>query len=143
MSYNSAMPILFKKITAALVLASFVTIVFFSFIIMMHAPGAHGQNGCPFSTGVSFCPQDAVALVTHHISAYQSFLNATIPSGTMTLLASLLLAAFAFAILYLGSFLFAPPSLALAGITDGSPPVVSGDRKIIRWLSLFENSPSR
>ena len=130
---------LYKKIITSLVLASLMTIIFFSLTVMTHGSDGRMSGDCPFSAGVSFCPQDTLAVVIHHISAYQSFLNVTITSGIMTLLISLFLLVLATFVLSIG-----PPlsGLLLPISIYDFPPASSHDRKIKRWLSLFENSPS-
>lgn len=135
------MPILFKKIIASLILASFLAIIFLSFPMMMGAENGSMPEGCPFSgTGVSLCPIDTLAMAVHHISAYQSFLTVTLHSEMAFILASLLLISIAFLIFSRRPQLFSRP--ALAGIAFASPPDDSGERKLTHWLSLFERSPS-
>ncbi len=135
------MPLVFKKIVASLVLTSFLAVIFLSFPMMMGAADGSMPEGCPFSaTGVSLCPTDTVAMAAHHISVYQSFLMVTLHSEMALLLASLLLLAIAFLAFFIRPQLFTRP--ILAGIAFDSPPAEAGERKIMRWLSLFENSPS-
>src|SRR3989344_3211333 len=86
----------FKKISAVLILISFLTIVLFSFSVMIQGEDGSMKDDCPFSAmGQSICPQDALTAVTHHISSYQSFLNVHVGSGFTALLISLLLLLYA------------------------------------------------
>lgn len=108
---------------------------------MMHGQNGHMAGDCLFSaTEVSLCPTDAVAMVAYHISAYHSFLNVIINSNSLVLLVSLLLAVFAIFTFYTSPILLVP--LLPAGSMYCSPPVCSRDRRVTRWLSLFENSPA-
>src|SRR3989344_3583997 len=85
-----------KKILSALMLSVLLVIVFFSFAAMTHASDGRMEGGCPFTAmGEPLCPQDLVAAAIHHISAYQSLLNAPIGSGIMALIIAFLLALFA------------------------------------------------
>jgi hypothetical protein len=130
-----------KKIIAALVLTSFLTVVIFSFAVMMQGPDGRMEGDCPFSVvGLSICPQDTVAVAIHHISAYQAFLNVSVSSGLTALILSLLLAVCAIFFIFIRSLLLGSPSFVC--VPNDSPPTGSSGRKITRWLSLFENSPS-
>lgn len=133
--------LLFKKIILLLVLASFLAVLFFSFPMMMGATDGSMPEGCPFSSaGVSLCPTDTLTMAVHHISAYQSFLTATTHSEMAVMLAYLLLIAFAFLAFFTRLPLFSRPTLL--GIAFDSPPADAGERKLVRWLSRFEHSPS-
>jgi|SRR3989338_8015869 len=130
-----------KQIISVMILISFLTIVFLSVVAMLHMPDGDMSGDCPFSAlGDSLCPQDAVTVALHHISAYQSFFNVPVGSGQTALIISLLLATYAMLVIGIRSPLRGPP--ATVRLVYGSPPVNSYERKITRWLSLFENSPS-
>lgn len=134
------MAFLLKKIAAPLILASFLMTAFFGFVAMSYGPDGRMQGDCPFSAaGRAACPQDAVAVALHHLSSYQSFLSAPIvPTITSLIIAWLVIVSGAFA------FLFHPPfHRPLVPVLYHSTPFTSHDRKIKRWLSLFEYSPSR
>jgi len=130
-----------RQIISSLVLALFLIIALFGFAMMTHRPDGQMLEDCPFSAmGASFCPQDALALVLHHISAYQSSLVAFINYDVVIFTAFLL-----FIIGMAPSFLTGPPRVNPLAYTIGlrnAPPIVSGYRRIRNWLSLFENSPS-
>jgi len=130
----------FKKIVAPLVFASFLMVAFFGFAAMTSGQDGRMQGDCPFSaTGASLCPQDILPGVIHHLSAYQSFLNVPIGFNLTVLLIALL--AFSIApILFWGSLVLVP--IAFEKVLYESPPSISYNKKRIRWLSLFENSPS-
>lgn len=130
-----------NKIIAALTLTSFLMIAVFGFTIMMHMSDGQASGDCPFSPmGQSLCPQDVVAVAMHHISSYQSFLSVTVGANSITFLLSLLLVAFAAILILIRPALLSPPIFAYV-----SPDYLRSDlgaKKIARWLSLFENSPS-
>lgn len=131
---------LFKKIITSFILLSFIMIVLFSFAVMMHGPGERMSGNCPFSAmGVSLCPQNIVAMIFYHISAYQSFINVSVNFGVAAL-ASFLLAAGAVLAASISPSLFR--LLAPLGILYDSPPDASRERKKTRWLALHENSPA-
>lgn len=131
-----------EKIAAPLILAAFVLIALFGFAAMAHNPDGRMSGDCPFSVmGESLCPQNNLAVAIHHISASHSFLNVPVSFGLMVSLIAFLLTIAAIFAFSSSLPLFSLPALA-SGCSD-SPPVYSRDRKIIRWLSLFENSPSR
>ena len=92
--------------------------------------------------GAPLCPQDAVAAAIHHISAYQSFLNAVAGSGVMTLIVVLILAVCAALAYSTGLLSHAPPAPMRLFRIPLSSPSPSPKRKVLRWLSLLENSPS-
>ena len=129
-----------KTIIALITLTSFIWIVFFSFASMSFRPDGHMAGDCPFSAmGTSLCPQDTVAAALHHIGAYSSFLNVPVPSLT-TAIVLLLAFALALALIFISKSLLGPP-LEL-GVVYDDPPAYTANRKITKWLSLFENSPS-
>ncbi len=130
---------LLKKLITALILTSFITIVLFSLASMTHGSDGRLAGDCPFSSpGASLCPQDMVALIIHHLSAYHAFLNVPIGSGLTTLIISLLLVIGVALVIFIHLPLLGPPSLILYSY----PLVDSYNRKIVRWLSRLENSPS-
>ena len=131
----------YHKIITFLVLASFMAVVFLSFPMMIGMSDGHMAGTCSFSImGVSLCPQDTLEMVINHISAYQSFLNVVVSMSAMSALFLLFIVAY----LILGRphepFLQSTP--VFGSISLVSPPKASAKRKITRWLSLFENSPS-
>jgi hypothetical protein len=134
------MPSLPKKIAVSLILLSFVAIALFGFAAMTKEPDGKMFGNCPFSAmGVSLCPQDVAAMIFHHASAYQSFINIPINSGA-TAFVSLLLAAF---VILLASLNSSPLGLLFPpGIPYDSPPTASYKRKATHWLALHENSPA-
>jgi len=132
-----------KQVITSVIVASFLSLALFSFVIMTHnSEGLMTVGGCPLSViGASLCPQESMASAAHHISAYRSFLNVPVGYGLTVLFAYLIILALA-AIIF--STLRLPPL---------NPPIFAGgfqdidsrpryDRKITRWLSLLENSPS-
>ena len=135
------MPSLLTKAVTLVTLLSLLAIVFFSFSFMARGADGQMQGDCPFSVvGGPLCPQDAFAAAVHHISAYQSFLNIIASSGVTALIVALVLAVCAAVAYSAGLLGFAPaPPARLFRIP---PPSALPKRKVLRWLSLFENSPS-
>ncbi|KKQ07328.1 MAG: hypothetical protein A3A96_03925 [Candidatus Zambryskibacteria bacterium RIFCSPLOWO2_01_FULL_39_39] len=133
---------LFKKIITLLILASFVMLLIFGIFTMIHSPDGQMLGECPFSfVGTANCIQNTLATAIHYLSSYQSFLNVTVDYGSMTLLVSLIIFAGLFSILFIDPNIFKLNSFIKRGSYD--PPQISSEvRKIIRWLSLLENSPS-
>ena len=130
----------FKKIIVSLLLTSFLSVLFFSLPMMGGMDGSMPE-GCPFgATGVSLCPTDTVAMAVHHISAYQSFLTVTTQSGLLLLIIFLLSAVAVLLARFMHPLVV--NSSALARSAFASPPADPQQRKIARWLSLLEQSPS-
>jgi|SRR3989344_3321462 len=124
------------------ILTSFAVVALFGFSFMMHGSDGRMAGECPFlGAGISLCPQDALALIVHHVSAYQSFLNVSVDTGlTILIVVSLFLSACALLVIFLHLPTLGPPASVFVAY---DPPLVdSYSRKITRWLSLFENSPS-
>ena len=123
-----------------LTLVSFMMLVFLGLTAMTHEQNGQMQGGCPFSTfGASLCPQDTFAVVFHQIFAYQSLFSIPTQFGAAISIISLLSVLFvAFALVRARSL---ESSKSFEYIRVVSPSVASY-RKITRWLSLFENSPS-
>lgn len=124
-----------QKIITQLVLISFLVMALFSFSGMTYGTDGSMQGDCPFSVaGASLCPPSALLGAIHHLSAYQSFIN--VPVNPIAVFLILVSASLVFLFLLQ---LYKPP----APLLYRSPPLTSHSRKIHRWLSLFENSPSR
>ena len=132
----------FKKIIASLVLASFLMVLFFSLGFMIHRPDGTMEGTCPLSSPSeeSLCSQNTIFSALHHISAYQSLLNVQVSSSMTLGLISLLFLAIFFVISLRDFNLL--NRLLYFNRFDDTPSALPGTRKIIRWLSLFENSPS-
>src|SRR3989338_4900209 len=129
-----------KQILSALTLSVLLVIVFFSFAAMTHASDGRMEGGCPFTAmGAPLCPQDLAAAAIHHISSYQSLLNAPISSSFVVLIVALLLLVYGVFIFFIHPPAFQPQ---LIGYLHGSPLSSARDRETTRWLSLFEHSPS-
>lgn len=129
-----------KRIFAPLMVASFMLVALFGFVAMSYGSDGRMEGDCPFSaTGAALCPQDALIVAMHHISAYQSFLNVPVDS-TLILLMGILLLAVYLLVLIVRPLLFIIPA-RLTHFSHG-PPISARTREITRWLSLLENSPS-
>lgn len=132
----------FKKIITSLIFASFLMVVFFSFGFMVHRPDGSMQGTCPLSSPAeeSLCSQNTIFSAFHHISAYQSFLNIEVSFSVTIALILLLFLALVF-IISLRNLNSVNQSLYFNRFYN-TPPPLPGTKKIIRWLSLFEHSPS-
>ena len=132
-----------SKILTILVIIAFMSVALLSFAVMLHGGEGEMGSGCLFSTGeASLCSQNALALVVHHISAYRAFINVPTGSGLLTMLFTLLAIALAIFIISRALALLSQPKLVLAHRVSNFPPGNSFQRKVIRWLSLLENSPA-
>src|SRR3989344_405132 len=130
-----------RKIIVSLVLVSILMVVFFSFATMTRGADGGMEGDCPFSVmGVALCPQDALAAVAHHVSAYQSFLNVVASSGVTAIIVALLVALAAALLFSVVPLLYA--ARARVRPLFNASFVVPQERERIRWLSLFEHSPS-
>lgn len=134
------MNLLFKQVATLFVLTSFLMIALGNFAVMIHGQNSQMPGDCPFSAiGVSLCPQNTTAVAVHHIATFNSFINVPVLSFKI-LLALLLLIVGIVLIFSISSLRFKPPSQI--GVYHNFSPEIIVDKKIIRWLSLFENSPS-
>lgn len=129
------------KIAAPFILLSFLALALFSFASMSYGPDGRMQGDCPFSAmGASLCPPSALPGALHHLSAYQSFLNVPVDSALAALIIALLLVTF-------GLFAYRtqpriPDPPARGAYRNHDPPASAHTWKLIRWLSLLENSPA-
>lgn len=100
--------------TAFLILAVFIAVIFSSAVFMAHSSSAN----CPLSaTGTSLCPLEPAFLILHEAFLQNDFFN---PIAVCLVFLPFLV----FPLRFLISFDF------------------SVRRRTMRWLSLFENSPS-
>jgi len=130
----------YKKILAPLLLLSFMAVVFLSFATMSYGSDGQMRSDCPFATtGSPLCPQDTFDMVMHHFSAYQSFLTAPIDFGMTALLSILSLIGI---VLLVSRSLLLRATTILTRLGYDSPFNTSQERKLTRWLSILENSPS-
>ena len=134
------MKIHLKKFIALTTLVSFLMVVFFSFSMLTHRESEWMQGVCPITQAdQSLCIQGSASTVLNHISAYSSFINIQIVTSLTVLILMLIL-------VFLNALgLFSPfMPLGLKSVLNfyNSPLVSTYKRKITRWLSLFENSPS-
>ncbi|MBI4088982.1 hypothetical protein HY415_02710 [Candidatus Kaiserbacteria bacterium] len=129
-----------KKISTALILLPFLTVALLNFAAMTYAADGSMQGDCPFSTvAASLCPSGALPGAIHHINAFQSFLNVPVSSAIIALITSLLIIVISTLTFLFHPLLYKP----LAFVSYHPTPFTSQNRKIKRWLSLFEHSPSR
>jgi len=133
------MKILLKQTIALLILASFLTILFYGFAMMAHDTSGGMANDCPFSIpNTTLCPQNTQTAVLHHVATFRSFFNVSV---NLDIIASIiflfLLASISFALVV------NVPALAFS-IRQNSfinfPLLTSSDQRITRWLA-FKTSP--
>lgn len=130
-----------KKTIALLILVTFLASVFFGAFEMTHRSDGSMLGDCPFSFVETInCLQNTIASAVHHIFSYQSFLNITANFGLMAILALLLVS-----ISLLFEFFIKPnlPDRLIKKRFQDSLQAFQSIRKITRWLSLFEHSPSQ
>ncbi|MEK7498552.1 MAG: hypothetical protein AAB611_01680 [Patescibacteria group bacterium] len=122
---------------------SFLAVVFFSFAMMIHGADGSIVGDCPFSAldGVSLCPRDTLSLVEHYVSVYYALLNIPLHSDIALLFLSLLFVAYATLIVFIYSQVFLS-SFVHWQLRDILYCISSFSKKITRWLSLLQHSPS-
>ena len=131
----------FKNIISLFLLVSFLVIMFFGLVIMIHGSEGQMSDDCPLSAiGDTVCPQDIMSAGIHHLTAYYSFFNVPVNSIILTLVFSLLVLVLLALILEVGSSLFKPPKLTY--YLASSSFFTLNSQKINHWLSILENSPS-
>ena len=129
-----------KKLLSSLIITSVLVIGVFGFPSMNH--GSNHVVGCIASAVDNTpCPENIAAMSVHHIQAFVSFFS-VIPSIPFVFLLAFLLAVF----LSVG-FLYIKLTDSLVNrllwrIKSDPERQLARPRKITRWLSLFENSPS-
>ena len=130
----------YKKIILLFILITFLAVMFLGLNNMMQAFDINMSGGCPFSTmGSSLCSFNSTAMVFHHISLYQSFINVPINFNTIGIILLLFISSIAFVFLIknpLDKFL-----ISIKRIIN-FPLYIPYVKKILDWLSIFENSPS-
>jgi hypothetical protein len=129
------------KLLSVLLLTSVLAIGVFGFVSMNHR--ANHAVGCTVSAvDDTPCPENIVAMAVHHIQAFSSFFS-VVPSIPfiffLALLFTLFLSVGFFSIKHQDSVL---ASRLLWRVLHDPERQLSRPRKITRWLSLFENSPS-
>ncbi len=123
-----------------LTLVSFMMLVFLGLTAMTHEQNGRMQGGCPFSAfGASLCPQDTFAVVFHKMFAYQSLFSIPTQFGAVISIISFLFVLLVAFTLVRVRLLESSKSFEYSRAIS---PSVASYRKITRWLSLFENSPS-
>ncbi|MBI5421021.1 MAG: hypothetical protein HZA35_01775 [Parcubacteria group bacterium] len=130
--------LVFKKISTFFVLVSFLAIALFSFAIMMHEADGSMPGDCPFSVlgGTSFCPQDVLAVIRHHISTYYAFLNISLHSDIAISIIAFLLVACSILVAFISRHVVVP-SFVFKEYYHVLHSVSSFGRKVARWLSLL------
>ena len=130
-----------KKLLSLLIITSVLVIGVFGFTSMNH--GAGHATGCIASAVDNTpCPENIAAMSVHHIQAFVSFFS-VVPSIPFIFLIALLFSTFLSAgFLFIKHSDLTLSSLAFWRIRHDPERQLSRPRKITRWLSLFENSPS-
>lgn len=130
-----------KKLLSLLIITSVLVIGVFGFTSMNH--GANHTTGCIASAVDNTpCPENIAAMSVHHIQAFISFFS-VVPSVPFIFLLALLFAVFlSLGFLYIKHRDSILASRLLCRVRLDPERQLSRPRKITRWLSLFENSPS-
>ncbi|MFA6272910.1 MAG: hypothetical protein WC673_00225 [Candidatus Paceibacterota bacterium] len=129
-----------KNLAAVLILVSFISMAVFGAIIINDSMMNH--NGCIASavTGGD-CPINQLALFFHHLAPLQVF-SISLPLAPVALLfLFLLLCVFAVSLAF-GKIYYLPASFSLAYIKSNRSRGHFHKHSLLRWLALFENSPS-
>ncbi len=130
-----------KKYLSLLLLTSVLVIGVFGFSSMNHEAG-HATGCIASAVNNTPCPENITAMSVHHILAFISFFSVT-PAVPFIFLLILLFAVFLSAV-----FLFIKlqdsilATLVFWRLRRDPERQLTRPRKITRWLSLFENSPS-
>ncbi len=129
-----------KKLLSLLIIASVLVIGVFGFTSMNHRV-SHAVGCIASDVNNTPCSENITAMSVHHIQAFISFFS-VVPSIPFIFLLAIL-----FAVFLSEGFLYIkqPDSLVnyiLWRVRHDPERQLSCPRKITRWLSLFENSPS-
>ena len=127
------------KFLSLLLLISILVIGVFGFATMNR--DIEHSAGCVASAVDSTpCPQNIVAMTVHHIQAYLTFFSAIPVSPILVLMLLLTLLLSARSLFVPIKYKFDDPDRKIIYKKSEAKPLAL--RKLIRWLSLFENSPS-
>ena len=123
-----------KRLSIILIIALLVTGTF-GFTAMNHS------GGCSFAFGGNGdCPPTAIGMIMHHVDSYLQFFSSMPVTTSLSVLAMALLVLSVFDVWPQG---LKPPRRSFAFERVGDRGAGSTkDSNFIRWLSLFENSPS-
>ena len=127
------------KFLALLLLTSILVIGVFGFATMNHSIG-HSASCVASAVDSTHCPQNIVAMTVHHIQAYLTFFSAIPVSPILVLMLLLTLLLSARSLFVPIKYKFDDPDRKIIYKKSEAKPLAL--RKLIRWLSLFENSPS-
>lgn len=127
------------KVSAVLLVVGILAVGIFGFLGMDPAMD-HADRICVASlVNIVACPMEALSNAIYHMRAYASF-SLAIFTSSFVLLALIVLALRGFA----SAALFVPaPERARCALQRPRNSSSAHRRKFIRWLSRFENSPSR
>jgi len=128
-----------KKIITTLIIFLFIAISVFGVTFMNYAMTNNKDCIASTMTG-SPCPTNEIRLFMHHISSFQVFSIAVMPSVFTSLLIIFSLLVFV-SLLFLIKFLSSPPFLLL--YNQYKKKILDFyNNTFLSWLSLFEHSPS-
>jgi hypothetical protein len=132
-----------KNLATLLLLVGFAGMAVFGLFVMDFAMG-HDGGGCVASRlngNDNLCPMNLMQMAFHHVSAFQAFSLST-SAFSFTLGLIFLLSFLSLSLLFIKILSFRPP-IFLGRLQRGIPePSLFQQQKIIRWLALFEHSPS-
>ncbi len=130
-----------KKYLSLLLAISILVIGVFGFATMNH--GAGHTRGCVASAvNTTPCPENIIEMSVHHIQAFVTFFSVVPPDSSITLF-TLLLVTLVVAMVFITKRQNQILNRSeLWQINHDPERKLIRPRKITRWLSLFENSPS-
>ncbi len=129
------------KYTATLLFLSFIGIAVFGFVLMNHSM-MRGENCIVSAVMGNPCPTNQGSFALHHLAALAVFSN-SLPSAIFNV-SPLIVLSFALALLAffrIRSPYSRPPSFASA-LRRRNVRYRSHTPRFMRWLALFEHSPS-
>lgn len=132
-----------KHIVLLLFIMGFLGATIFGPIIFNNSMIHTNNTDCAASAidGIA-CPVNTFASVIHHISVLQNFSRALVSSAGWFLLIWLALSSFAWVAIFYRERLCVNQEITSRCFNEFISHVFCGRRKIISWLSLFEQSPS-
>ena len=129
------------KLLSLLIIASVLVIGVFGFTSMNH--GVNYVTGCTASTiDNTPCPENITAMSVHHIQAFISFFSVAPSVPFISILALLFAVCLSVGFFYIKHRDSILDSRLLWRVRPDPERQLSHPRKITRWLSLFENSPT-
>jgi len=130
-----------KKYLPLLLLVSILVIGVFGFSLMNHGTN-HTFECVASSTDNTSCTENIIIMSAHHIQAYILFFSVTYPTSFVLLFLLLVFLLLSTWVFYIKHQSHISANLSLWQVLHNPERLITLPRKITRWLSLFENSPS-